>query len=339
MGRYKPSVTQKDEETPDIAPERIQKVLARAGLGSRRKIETAIRAGEVIINGNPAALGSSLSIDDKVSYNQRSYIVIPNSKPQQTLVYNKRLGEITSHSDPEGRRTVFDRLPAPEHGRWIAIGRLDINTSGLLIMTTDGELANAMMHPSSGVDREYACRIHGQVNADQLKALRAGVELDDGMAKFSDISVAGGSDSNQWFQVTIMEGRNREVRRLWATQGVEVSRLQRVRYGAVFLPKGLLRGHWNLLSDKDHRILREDVKLPRLTEELTLQPMRNRQALSTGKKTPTRSKQRTKPTRQQRDPMNKPKKRSIKRSQEAVTGTLGTNKKSRPGSARIKKRR
>lgn len=257
-------------DTPAV-PERIQKILARAGLGSRRQIEAAIKANQIDINGKPAALGSSLNEGDRVGYAGRNYRVISSSPKQQTLLYNKPVGEITTNSDPEGRRTVFDRLPRPDHGRWIAIGRLDINTSGLLILTTDGELANAMMHPSSMVDREYACRVHGEVGEQQLQALRNGVELDDGMAKFSDIAVAGGGESNHWYQVTILEGRNREVRRLWATQGVEVSRLQRVRYGAAFLPKGLHRGNWHWLSDKDHRILREDVKLPPEAPLLTLQ--------------------------------------------------------------------
>ncbi len=257
------------------AAERIQKILARAGLGSRRGLENAIKAGEVSINGKPGELGSSLSEGDKVEYNNRRYQVVTSAQPQQTLLYNKPVGEITTQSDPEGRKTVFDRLPKPDHGRWVAIGRLDINTSGLLILTTDGELANAMMHPSSQVDREYACRVHGQVSEEQLQALRDGVELEDGPAKFSDIAIAGGGESNQWFQVTIMEGRNREVRRLWATQGVEVSRLQRVRYGAAFLPKGLLRGQWHWLSERNHKVLREDVKLPGQTSVLTLQPIKS----------------------------------------------------------------
>lgn len=290
-----------DVDAP-ASPERIQKILARAGLGSRRQLEVAIKAGEIQINGKVAELGSSLHEGDRVEYVGRNYHVISSSPKQQTLLYNKPVGEITTNSDPEGRRTVFDRLPKPGHGRWIAIGRLDINTSGLLILTTDGELANAMMHPSSMVDREYACRVHGEVSAAQLQALRDGVELEDGMAKFSDIAVAGGGESNQWYQVTILEGRNREVRRLWATQGVEVSRLQRVRYGAAFLPKGLHRSKWHWLSDKDHRILREDVKLPRETPLLTLQfdrrgggrPVRARPAKNVGtSKKRTTSKPRT----------------------------------------------
>jgi len=288
-----PTNHQSGRPVSPATPERIQKILARAGLGSRRSLEAAIKAGAIRINGKVCELGSSLAEDDRVEFNNRHYRVITSTQPQQTLLYNKPVGELTTQRDPEGRKTVFDRLPKPDHGRWVAIGRLDINTSGLLILTTDGELANAMMHPSSQVDREYACRVFGQVSQAQLQALRDGVELDDGPARFNDISVAGGGESNQWYQVTIMEGRNREVRRLWETQGVEVSRLQRVRYGAAFLPKGLLRGQWHWLSERNHKVLREDVKLPSHTKVLTLQaekPNRRSQNNTSNKQQRTNSK-------------------------------------------------
>jgi len=257
---------------PDAVPdtERIQKVMARAGLGSRRQLEQAIAAGQVLVNSKPASLGDQLKLDDRLEYNGISYSAILNQTLPETLLYNKPVGIITTRNDPEGRKTVFDKVPAPQSGRWVAVGRLDINTSGLLILTTDGELANAMMHPSTGVDREYACRIHGQVTEDMLQALRAGVELDDGMARFTDIARAGVGETNQWFQVTLMEGRQHEVRRLWGSQGVEVSRLQRVRHGAVFLPKGLKRGEWQMISPREHRVLREDVGLKALSIELML---------------------------------------------------------------------
>jgi 23S rRNA pseudouridine2605 synthase len=162
-------------------------------------------------------------------------------------------------------------------GRWVAIGRLDINTTGLLILTTDGELANAMMHPSSNVDREYACRIRGQASADQLEQLRQGVELDDGQgrfrAAFSDIQEAGGSGENHWYHVTIMEGRNREVRRLWESQGLAVSRLKRVRYGGAFLPRRLRMGQWSEISPREHTVLREDVGLPAAAQGLALREL------------------------------------------------------------------
>ena len=257
---------------PDAIPnaERIQKVMARAGLGSRRQLEQAIAAGQVQVNGKVAGLGEQLKLDDRVEYNGISYSAILNQTLPETLLYNKPVGIITTRNDPEGRKTVFDKVPAPQSGRWVAVGRLDINTSGLLILTTDGELANAMMHPSTGVDREYACRIHGEVSEDMLQTLRDGVQLDDGMARFTDIARAGAGETNQWFQVTLMEGRQHEVRRLWASQGVEVSRLQRVRHGAVFLPKGLKRGDWQKITPREHRIMREDVGLQSLSVELML---------------------------------------------------------------------
>jgi len=181
---------------------------------------------------------------------------------------------VTSRSDPEGRPTVFDHLPPVRDARWVAIGRLDINTTGLLLLTTDGELANTMMHPSSEVDREYACRIRGQASAEQLEQLRGGVMLDDGPASFSDIQEAGGSGENHWYHVTIMEGRNREVRRLWESQGLMVSRLKRVRYGAAFLPRRLRMGKWSEITPREHEILREDVGLPATAASLTLQEIR-----------------------------------------------------------------
>jgi 23S rRNA pseudouridine2605 synthase len=172
---------------------------------------------------------------------------------------------------------VFERLPDPPEGRWVAVGRLDLNTSGLLLLTTDGELANAMMHPSNRVDREYACRVLGEVDEAALERLRTGVELDDGPAHFSDIVTSGGSGENRWYHVTLLEGRNREVRRLWASQGVTVSRLKRVRYGALFIPRGLRMGHFEKLTDRDHRVLREDVGLPGQPERLRLEPVEGSQ--------------------------------------------------------------
>jgi 23S rRNA pseudouridine2605 synthase len=171
---------------------------------------------------------------------------------------------------------VFDRLPKLHNQRWVAVGRLDINTTGLLLLTTDGELANTMMHPSSNVDREYACRVRGEASPEQLEALLAGVELDDGPASFSDIQPAGGSGENHWYHVTIMEGRNREVRRLWESQGLVVSRLKRVRYGAAFMPKRLLVGKLHEIEPRDHAVLREDVGLPAAASGLSLKGIRGK---------------------------------------------------------------
>lgn len=253
-------------------PERLQKIMATAGLGSRRALERRIKNGEVRINDLKASIGQAAKAGDRISLDGSDWKVIVTGSTQRNLVYNKPTGEVTTRSDPQGRPTVFDSLPKLEGARWIAVGRLDINTSGLLLMTTDGELANAMMHPSNQVDREYACRIFGEVGPEQLKALKEGVMLDDGPAHFSDIVSAGSSEGNRWYHVTLLEGRNREVRRLWASQDVTVSRLKRVRYGAVFLPKRLRMGDWSELTAKDHQILREDVGLGSLPDLLGLKP-------------------------------------------------------------------
>lgn len=254
--------------------ERLHKVMATAGLGSRRALEKHIAAGEVTVDGKVAGLGQSVRAGSVIGYADRRWRVADQAAQHRTLLYNKPEGEVTTRADTDGRATVFDRLPPVRNARWVAIGRLDINTTGLLILTTDGELANTMMHPSSSVDREYACRIRGQASADQLEQLRRGVELDDGPARFSDIQEAGGSGQNHWYHVTIMEGRNREVRRLWEAQGLTVSRLKRVRYGAALLPRRLRMGQWSEISPREHAILREDVGLPASVTELSLQEIR-----------------------------------------------------------------
>ena len=264
--------------------ERLQKVMAGAGLGSRRSLETQIAGGAVWVNGKKAELGDSVKQGDLITFREREWQVVAESTPHRTIIYNKPEGELTTRSDPENRKTVFDRLPWVQNARWVAVGRLDINTTGLLLLTTDGELANATMHPSNQVDREYVCRIRGQVSDEQVEALKQGVELEDGPAHFSDIQRMTGSASNpggpltgnQWFQVTLLEGRNREVRRLWESVGCMVSRLKRVRYGAARLPKGLKMGRFSELTPKDHRILREDVKLPSSPESLALEPVKSK---------------------------------------------------------------
>ena len=266
------------------APQRLQKLMAAAGLGSRRALEKTIEAGEVQLNNEVASLGATVGAGDVVTYGQRRWKAVEKAMNHRTLIYNKPEGEVTSRKDPDGRPTVFDRLPRVHNQRWVAVGRLDLNTTGLLLLTTDGELANAMMHPSSNVDREYACRVRGEATPEQLEALLNGVELDDGPARFSDIQPAGGSGENHWYHVTIMEGRNREVRRLWESQGLVVSRLKRVRYGAAFLPKRLLVGKWHEIDARDHRVLREDVGLPGNASGLVLQGLRGKVGGSAGKK-------------------------------------------------------
>lgn len=244
-----------------MSEERIQKVLAKAGVGSRREMERAIEAGRVIVNGEVAKLGDKVSPSDELKLDGKS-VKVENSKLRRVLIYNKPEGEICTRKDPEGRHTVFDRLPKLPGERWVAVGRLDINTSGLLLFTNDGELANRLMHPSRQIEREYAVRVLGEVTQDHIDAMCDGVELEDGFAKFTDVQFFNGSGANQWFHVVIMEGRNREVRRLWESQGLQVSRLKRVRYGSVFLDSEVRAGTWLELPKKEIDKLAATVELP-----------------------------------------------------------------------------
>jgi 23S rRNA pseudouridine2605 synthase len=222
---------------------RIQKILARAGLGSRRQIEQAIQEGKVFVNGRLATLGDRCALHDRVVVNGHEINLLKRcAGPTRVLLYHKPMGEIVSRRDPEGRPVIFSQLPRLESGRWIAIGRLDINTQGLLLLTNNGELANRLMHPSREVEREYAVRIFGHVGEAMLQRLLDGIELEDGPAQFASIRSAGGEAANQWFHVVVREGRNRLVRRLWESQGVTVSRLIRVRFGEVLLPPRLRTG-------------------------------------------------------------------------------------------------
>ena len=297
-------MTAKMTQTTEHRPERLQKIMATAGLGSRRGLESRIKSGDVQINNEVATLGQAAKAGDRIKFEDKTWKVIETGGVQRSLVYNKKVGEITTRSDPQNRHTVFDNLPAIKDARWIAVGRLDINTSGLLLMTTDGELANAMMHPSNQVDREYACRIFGEVSAEQIENLKKGVVLDDGPAHLSDIVSSGGEEGNSWFHVTILEGRNREVRRLWASQGVTVSRLKRVRYGAVFLPKRLRMGDCYELTRKDHQVLREDVGLTPLPVQLGLKPEKSRRQADIERR--QKSAKRKKPTRYKNVDAKKP---------------------------------
>jgi 23S rRNA pseudouridine2605 synthase len=261
-------------DTGEALEERLHKVLANAGLGSRRMLEERIGAGEVQVNGNVAQTGSSVRAGDRVTVDNKQFVVATdNHERAAVLMYHKPEGELTTRDDPEGRPTVFENLPHLNGARWISVGRLDINTTGLLLLTTDGELANALMHPSHELEREYLCRVHGEVPDETLEKLKAGVELEDGLARFDEIHVVNRGGSHCWFRVVMHEGRNREVRRLWESQGFLVSRLKRIRYGNVELPRGLRPGQNEMLSEDAVKALRELTGSGPAQPVLTLKPV------------------------------------------------------------------
>ena len=231
--------------TQPLPGERLQKILARMGVGSRREIVSWISAGEVRVNGRVAQLGDRMLPSDRVMIGGQEVRLNPRATPRRRVIlYNKPEGEVVTRSDPEGRATVFGALPRLGQSRWIAVGRLDLNTSGLLVLTTDGELANRLMHPSRQIEREYAVRVLGEVPPRALEQLLEGVDLDDGPARFDSVRLEGGEGANRWYDVVLKEGRNREVRRLWEAVGVRVSRLIRIRYGNLTLGPRLFTGHW-----------------------------------------------------------------------------------------------
>jgi len=238
--------------------ERLQKLLASAGHGSRRGIEEWIRAGRVTINDRVAALGDRADTSDRVCLDGKPLDLGGRRETVEVLLYHKPVGEMTTRNDPEGRPTVFERLPSPASGRWIVVGRLDVNTSGLLLFTNDGELAHRLMHPSSEIRREYLVRLRGTPSAEVLERLRRGVELEDGLANFDEITVDSTEASHTWIRVSLHEGRNREVRRLFEHEGFMVSRLTRIRYGSVELPRDLRAGASKAL---DPRSVAELVQL------------------------------------------------------------------------------
>jgi 23S rRNA pseudouridine2605 synthase len=239
--------------------ERIQKVLAEAGVASRRAIETLIEEGRISVNGQQATLGQKIEVSDRVKVDGRAVRLAKKQAATRVLLYKKQVGELVTRDDPEGRKTVFRKLPELESGRWIAVGRLDLNTSGLLLLTNDGELARRLTHPSYEIEREYAVRVLGEMNDEILQRLRKGVKLEDGLAHFDRIEPGDNEDgegANQWWNVCLREGRNREVRRLFESQGLQVSRLIRVRYGPVELGRGVKSGGWRELTpDEMNRVL------------------------------------------------------------------------------------
>lgn len=250
--------------------DKLQKVLANAGKGSRREMEKWIEQGRISVNGSIATLGDRVEPSDQIKVDGVALVQQPDKTICRVLMYNKPEGELCSRKDPEGRSTVFDRLPKILNGRWIAVGRLDINTSGLLLFTNDGELANRLMHPKHEIVREYAVRVFGEVDNKIISTLKKGVELEDGMAKFTTIQQRKGEEEslNNWFNVTLSEGRNREVRRLWESQGLQVSRLIRVKYGELELQKRLPQGGWIELELPELNALRKSVQLGAETESM-----------------------------------------------------------------------
>ncbi|WP_155069080.1 23S rRNA pseudouridine(2605) synthase RluB [Piscirickettsia salmonis] len=242
--------------------EKLQKVLAQLGLASRREIERWINDGRVMVNGELAETGMRVTPEAKVIVDGRLVKLIQKAERPRVIVYNKPEGEVCTRDDPEGRKTVFDHLPSVKQGRWIMVGRLDINTGGLLLFTTSGELANHLMHPRYEIEREYAVRVLGEVTDETIISLKEGVELEDGPAAFDRIEYKGGDGANCWYHVVLREGRNREVRRLWGSQGVKVSRLMRVRYGSVSLPRRVPRGKWEYIESKALDKLAESVNFP-----------------------------------------------------------------------------
>lgn len=248
--------------------EKIQKVLANIGLGSRREIENWLRDERIVVNGHKAKLGDRITLQDKIQVDGRIIKLSLHTKKTRVLLYHKPAGEICTRADPEKRPTIFEHLPLLRNGRWISIGRLDFNTTGLLLLTNDGALANDLMHPSSLMEREYAVRVQGKVTDAMLSKLKKGITLEDGYAKFHKITDQGGEGTNHWYHVIVKEGRNRLVRRLWESQGVMVSRLIRIRFGDIVLPRSVKQGRWLELSEEDVSALLFTLKKQKNQDEI-----------------------------------------------------------------------
>ena len=259
-----------DEAQPDLQPARrvlapqaenpkLHKVLAQNGMGSRLEMEQLIMEGRITVNNEPAHIGQRIQFGDHVKVNGKPIRIRIDPPPARVIAYHKPAGEVVTHDDPQNRPTVFRRLPKLFQGKWQSVGRLDLNTEGLLLFSSSGELANHLMHPRFGLEREYAVRVLGALSREEKQRLTDGVQLDDGMAQFGSIEEGGGEGSNCWYRVTISEGRNREVRRMFEAVGHAVSRLIRIRYGAMLLPRGLKRGAWLELGETDINLLMQAV--------------------------------------------------------------------------------
>ncbi|MCF6194555.1 MAG: pseudouridine synthase [Kangiellaceae bacterium] len=264
--------------------EKLQKVLARAAVGSRREMERWISQGRIKVNDKVASLGDRVTAKDKIKVDNKAINQKRTEIQQRVIVYHKPVGEVCTRDDPEGRATIYSNLPKIRTGRWISVGRLDLNTSGLLLLTTDGELANKLMHPSSEIEREYAVRILGEVTPDILKQLKTSVPLEDGDAHFSDVKESGGQGANHWYNVILKEGRNREVRRLWEYFGFAVSRLMRVRYGDIKLERRVRPTKSEELTEKEMLELYKSVGLKYVVDETPKKDKSRFKANSTGSK-------------------------------------------------------
>ena len=274
-----------DDATPPkrvLAPQadapKLHKVLAQAGLGSRLEMEQLILEGRISVNNEPAHIGQRIQFGDSIKVNGKPIRVRIAPPPARVIAYHKPVGEVVTHDDPQNRPTVFRKLPRLQQGKWQSVGRLDLNTEGLLLFTSSGELANKLMHPRFGLEREYAVRVLGALSNEEKQKLLDGVQLDDGPASFGSIEDGGGEGANAWYRVTISEGRNREVRRLFEAVGHAVSRLIRIRYGAMVLPRGLKRGGWMELDERDIRELMKaaGAEAPGSGEGAGAQPQRNK---------------------------------------------------------------
>lgn len=283
-------------ETP-----KLHKVLAQAGMGSRLEMEQLITEGRISVNNEPAHVGQRIQYGDNIKVNGKPIHFRIDPPPPRVIAYHKPAGEVVTHDDPQNRPTVFRRLPKLLHGKWQSVGRLDLNTEGLLLFTSSGELANNLMHPRFGLEREYAVRVLGSLNKEEKQKLLEGVKLDDGIAQFGSIEEGGGEGANHWYRVTISEGRNREVRRMLEAVGHAVSRLIRIRYGAMLLPRGLKRGAWMELDDSDIQSLMQAVKMREATPRRAATPTTNPNARPV-RKSPQRAPVK-KPVARQPDPM------------------------------------
>ncbi len=258
--------------------EKLQKILARLGYGSRRELEQWIADGRVSVDGKVAHLGDRVTPEQQLRVDGHPVMQPREGLRRRVLAYYKPEGEVCSRSDPQGRPTIFDHLPGLRAGRWVSVGRLDLNSQGLLLLTNDGELANRLMHPRYEIEREYAVRVLGEVSDAMIEQLKKGVELEDGLAKFDTIVDAGGEGANHWYHVTLHEGRNREVRRMWEAVGARVSRLTRVRFGPLVLPRNLRVGNWEQLDENTLAPLLEKVGLK--AERKQQRPQRKKSARS-----------------------------------------------------------